>query len=289
MTCAAATAEPSAAALALAHLPPLREVIARHHLAAHRRLGQHFLLDLNLTRRIVRAAGAVQEGVVIEIGPGPGGLTRSLLEAGARVIAIEKDRRCIEALRELTEAAGGALTVIEGDATALDVRTLAPPPRRIVANLPYNVATPLLIGWLRNATDFASLTLMFQKEVADRLVARPGTAAYGRLSVIAQWRCEVHCAFGLDARAFTPPPKVASAVVTLTPRPLPLAEAEWGTLERVTAAAFGQRRKMLRASLRALGLDPAACGIEPTRRAEELDVEEFCRLARLLAATAATS
>ena len=276
-------------ASALAGLPALRDVIARHRLAADRRLGQHFLLDLNLTRRIVRAAGNVAEGTVIEIGPGPGGLTRCLLEAGARVIAIEKDRRCVEALAPLTAAAGGALTVIEGDALALDVRTLAPPPRRIVANLPYNVATPLLIGWLRTAADFAGLTLMFQKEVADRLAARPGTAAYGRLSVIAQWRCEVSTVFAVDARAFTPPPKVASAVVTLTPRPAPLAEAEWGALERVTAAAFGQRRKMLRGSLRVLGLDPAAVGIAPTRRAEELDVEEFCRLARLLAARTATS
>lgn len=282
---------PAAAAIgsALAGLPALRDVIARHRLAADRRLGQHFLLDLNLTRRIVRAAGAVTDGTVIEIGPGPGGLTRSLLEAGACVIAVEKDRRCVEALGPLMAAAGGALTVIEADAMTLDVRTLAPPPLRIVANLPYNVATPLLIGWLRDASDFAGLTLMFQKEVADRLAARPGTAAYGRLSVIAQWRCDVRYAFAVDARAFTPPPKVASAVVTLTPRPAPLAAAEWGALERVTAAAFGQRRKMLRGSLRALGLDPAAVGIAPTRRAEELDVEEFCRLARLLAASAVTT
>ena len=282
---------PAAAAIgsALAGLPALRDVIARHRLAADRRLGQHFLLDLNLTRRIVRAAGAVTDGTVIEIGPGPGGLTRSLLEAGACVIAVEKDRRCVEALGPLMAAAGGALTVIEADAMTIDVRTLAPPPLRIVANLPYNVATPLLIGWLRDASDFAGLTLMFQKEVADRLAARPGTAAYGRLSVIAQWRCDVCTVFAVDARAFTPPPKVASAVVTLTPRPAPLAKAEWGALERVTAAAFGQRRKMLRGSLRALGLDPAAVGIAPTRRAEELDVEEFCRLARLLAASAVTT
>lgn len=285
-----AVATPAAVAMgaALAQLPPLRAVIARHRLAAKRGLGQHFLLDLNLTRRIVRAAGDVTEGTVIEIGPGPGGLTRALLEAGACVVAVEKDPRCIAALNELAAAAGGRLQVIAADATAIDVRTLAPPPRRIVANLPYNVATPLLIGWLRDAADFAGLTLMFQKEVAERLAARPGEAAYGRLSVIAQWCCDVGFAFAVDARAFTPAPKVASAVVTLTPRSEPLFSAEWGALERVTAAAFGQRRKMLRGSLRALGLDPAAVGIEPTRRAEELDVEEFCRLARLLAAGTAT-
>ena len=273
---------------ALAQMPPLRAVIQRHALAARRTLGQHFLLDLNLTRRIVRVAGDVSEGAVIEIGPGPGGLTRALLEAGACVVAVEKDPRCIAALNEIAAVAAGRLQVIEADATLLDVRTLAAAPRRIVANLPYNVATPLLIGWLRNAADFAGLTLMFQKEVAERLAARPGTAAYGRLSVIAQWRCEVAYAFAVDSRAFTPPPKVASAVVTLTPRWAPLFAAEWEALERVTAVAFGQRRKMLRGSLRALGLDPAAVGIEPTRRAEELDVEAFCRLARLLAANTAS-
>lgn len=268
-------------------LPPLREIIRRYDLAARRSLGQHFLLDLNLTARIARAAGNLSTCSVIEIGPGPGGLTRSLLAAGAaRVHAIEKDSRCVAALAELAEVYPGRLVVVEADALSVDAASLAPPPRRIVANLPYNVATPLLIGWLRRIEDFASLTLMFQKEVADRLTAPPGSPAYGRLSVIAQWRTRPRFDFNVDARAFTPPPKVASAVVTLEPRTAPLAPASFAALERVTAAAFGQRRKMLRGSLKSLGLDPAAAGIDPTRRAEDLSVEEFCALARLLQAGA---
>ncbi|MGF1640032.1 MAG: 16S rRNA (adenine(1518)-N(6)/adenine(1519)-N(6))-dimethyltransferase RsmA [Rhodospirillales bacterium] len=265
-------------------LPPLREVIARHGLDARRSLGQHFLTDLNLTDRIARAAGDLTGVAVIEVGPGPGGLTRSLLAAGAPlVVAVEKDARCVAALNDLAVAFADRLRVVEADALTVDVRALAPPPRKIVANLPYNVGTPLLLGWLRDAGAFAGLTLMFQKEVADRLTARPGERTYGRLSVIAQWLCDVRHDFNVDARAFVPPPKVGSAVVTLVPRPRPLAEAAWATLEAVTAAAFGQRRKMLRGSLRALGLDPADCGIDPTRRAEELSVEEFCALARTLA------
>jgi 16S rRNA (adenine1518-N6/adenine1519-N6)-dimethyltransferase len=270
-------------------LPPLREVIARHGLDARRSLGQHFLMDLNLTDRIARAAGDLTRCSVVEIGPGPGGLTRSLLAANAPlVVAIEKDERCIAAVRELATAFPGRLQVVEADATTVDVRALAPAPRKIVANLPYNVATPLLLGWLRHADAFAGLTLMFQKEVADRLVAAPGGKSYGRLSVIVQWLCEVRHDFNVDSRAFVPPPKVGSSVVTLIPRPVPLAAAAWTMLETVTAAAFGQRRKMLRGSLKGLALDPAACGIDPTRRAEDLCVEEFCALARALQARGMT-
>ena len=270
-----------------AALPPLREVIRRHDLAAKHALGQHFLLDLNLTARIARAAGDLTSCSVIEIGPGPGGLTRSLLEAGARtLVAVEKDVRCVAALVELTAAYPSRLIALQADALGLDLASLAPAPRRIVANLPYNVAVPLLLGWLRQIDDFAGLTLMFQKEVADRLTAVPGSHSYGRLSVITQWLTRPRFEFNVDARAFTPPPKVTSAVVSLEPRPAPLAPADFVTLERVTAAAFGQRRKMLRGSLKALGIDPEAAGIAATRRAEELSVEEFCALSRLLAPTA---
>ena len=265
-------------------LPPLREVIRRHELAAKRALGQHFLLDSNLTDRIARAAGDLTACSVIEIGPGPGGLTRSLLAAGAgAVFAIEKDARCIAALRELAAAYPGRLFVLEADALDLDLAHLTPPPRRIVSNLPYNVATPLLLGWLRCVHDFLGMTLMFQKEVVDRMVASPGSRLYGRLSVITQWLTRPQFEFSVDARAFTPPPKVTSAVISLIPRPLPVAAASFSALERVTAAAFGQRRKMLRSSLKSLGIDPAAVGIDPTRRAEQLTVQELCALARLLA------
>ena len=254
-------------------------------------MGQHFLLDLNLCRRIARAAGdwAGDWGdvTVIEIGPGPGGLTRALLETGARkVLAVEKDSRCVAALRELSAAYPGRLEVIEADALGTDVQALTSPPRRVVANLPYNIATPLLLGWLRRITDFDGLTLMFQKEVAGRLVAQPGSKAYGRLSVITQWLAEVQHEFNVSKQAFTPRPKVASSVVSVIPRPAPLAPADWQALETVTAAAFGQRRKMLRSSLKplslglGLGLDLGALGIEPTARAEDLSVEEFCAIAR---------
>jgi len=264
-------------------LPPLREVIARHNLGARHSLGQHFLLDSNLCRRIATTAGDLGGRTVIEIGPGPGGLTRALLEAGARrVVAIEKDARCVGALRELAASFPDRLELIEADALEVDVTRLGPPPSRIVANLPYNVATPLLLRWLRQATAFESLTLMFQKEVADRLLARPRTKPYGRLSVITQWLCEVRPAFTVDRRAFTPPPKVTSSVVVLTPRLAPSAPASFKALEAVTAAAFGQRRKMLRASLRRLDVDLAGLGIDPAARAEELEVEAFCALARAL-------
>ncbi len=257
-------------------------MIARHVLRARNSLGQNFLLDLNLTARIARAAGAGPDMTALEIGPGPGGLTRALLDRGAAVIAVETDVRCLAALEEVGAAHPGRLTLIHADALAVDLPALAPPPRRIVANLPYNVATPLLLRWLGETGAYESLTLMFQKEVADRLAAGPGGKAYGRLSVLVQWLCEVRREFNVDRAAFTPPPRIMSSVVTLTPRPRPLAPARRGALEKVTQAAFGQRRKMLRASLRPLGLDPDALGIVPTLRAEDLPVEDFCALARAL-------
>jgi 16S rRNA (adenine1518-N6/adenine1519-N6)-dimethyltransferase len=267
-------------------LPPLREAIARHGLLADKSLGQHFLLDLNLCARIVRAAGDVTRGTTIEIGPGPGGLTRALLAAGAQVIAIEKDARCGPLLAELAAASAGKLEVVAADALKIDAAKLGEAPRRIVANLPYNVATELLFRWLADITAFESLTLMFQREVALRIAARPGTKAYGRVSIMAQWLCEVALALDVNPRAFTPPPRVDSTVVTLRPRPQPLAPADPATLVRVTAAAFGQRRKMLRQSLKSLGIDPmalcAAAAIDPTARAEVLTVVEFCALANAL-------
>lgn len=276
------------AVLARSELPPLREVIAEYGLSARRALGQHFLLDLNLTRRIARAAGGLEGVTVIEVGPGPGGLTRALLMEGAsRVIAIERDDRCVKALQDLAGAFPGRLEVVGADALEVDAAGLARKvrgPVKIVANLPYNVATPLLLHWLADVRAFESLTLMFQKEVAARLTAAPGTKPYGRLSVMAQWLCEAKALFDVRPSAFTPPPKVTSTVVRLVPRPRPLAEADRAALERVAAAAFGKRRKMLRTSLKSLGLDtPAlieAAGVDPSARAEELGVEEFCALAR---------
>jgi 16S rRNA (adenine1518-N6/adenine1519-N6)-dimethyltransferase len=275
-------------------LPPLREIIARHGLAAKQALGQNFLLDINLTRRIARAAAPLDEGTVIEIGPGPGGLTRALLLEGARrVVVIERDRRCLPALAELAAAFPGRLEIVPGDALEIEPADLAPAPRQIVANLPYNVATPLLLKWLARASDFTCLTLMFQKEVADRLTARPRSKDYGRLSILTQWLTEPRRLFDIPPRAFTPPPKVTSTVVQLIPRPDPLYPADRKALERVTAAAFGQRRKMLRQSLRALGCDTAALlaatGIPETARAEELDIEQFCALARAVAGKQGTT
>lgn len=269
----------------LARLPPLRETISAHGLDARKQLGQHFLLDLNLTRRIARAAGPLQEGTTIEIGPGPGGLTRALLMEGAgRVIAIEVDRRAIAALGELQQAAGGRLEIVEADALGIDVATLGPPPRRIVANLPYNISTPLLLRWLHDAGAIADMVLMFQKEVVDRLVAKPRSKAYGRLSVIAQHVCIVRPLFDIAPSAFVPPPKVTSSVVRLTPLPADQRLTDLAPLERVTAAAFGQRRKMLRGSLASLFDDPVSVlqglGLSPTARAEELAVSDFVRLAR---------
>ncbi len=270
-------------------LPPLREVIARYGIRARRQLGQHFLLDLNLCRRIVRAAGDLAGKTAVEIGPGPGGLTRALLETGAaRVIAIERDPRCVDALSDLSRRYGDRLHVVAGDALDVDVSALAGTDRiAIVANLPYNVATPLLIGWLRRVDSISAMTLMFQKEVAERIVAAPGTSAYGRLAVVAQWLCEAKRAFDVAPTAFVPPPRVTSTVVNLVPRDAPLAPADMATLETVTAAAFGRRRKMLRSALAGLVEDPetflAQEGIAPTARAETLPPEAFCALARGLA------
>ena len=269
-------------------LPPLRDVIRRFDLGARKSLGQNFLLDLNITRRIARAAAPLTDRSVIEIGPGPGGLTRALILEGARhVIAIERDRRCVAALAELAAAFPGKLTVIEGDALEIDAATLAPTPRKIVANLPYNIATALLLRWLDHVEAYESLTLMFQKEVALRLAALPRAKDYGRLSVLTQWLCEVRLVFDVPAQAFVPSPKVTSTVVRLTPRAAPLAPCRKEDLERVTAAAFGQRRKMLRQSLKSLGESDAlaalaAAGVPPTARAEELSVAEFCALARAM-------
>src|SRR5919108_2205372 len=269
-------------------LPPLRDVIAKYDLAARRALGQNFLLDLNLTGKIARAAGDLATGTTIEIGPGPGGLTRALLSHGAReVIAIERDARCLGALAEIAAAYPGRLTVIEGDALAVDCARLGAAPRRIVANLPYNIATPLIIKWLQQGAAFASLTVMVQKEVADRLIATPRTKDYGRLSILAQFLSRPRRLFDLPPRAFVPPPKVTSTVIELLPLPEPAFPARLADLERVTQAAFGQRRKMLRQSLRSLGGDTealmAAAEITPTARAEELTVAQFAALARALA------
>jgi 16S rRNA (adenine1518-N6/adenine1519-N6)-dimethyltransferase len=265
-------------------LPPLREVIARHGLAARHSLGQHFLLDGNLTDRIVREAGDLTGRHVIEVGPGPGGLTRSLLgSAAASITAIELDRRAVGAVAELARVAGERLQVIQGDALSIDTAKLVPAPRQVVANLPYNVASPLLVGWLRQAASFERLTLMFQQEVAERICAEPDTSAYGRLSVLTQWTCEASIVLRLPPAAFTPPPKVWSAVVSLTPhaeQPDPLLFAR---MEALTAAAFGQRRKMLRGSLRAIGGEELLirAGIAGERRAETLSIAEFDRLVRL--------
>lgn len=272
-------------------LPPLRDVIRRHGLAARKALGQNFLLDLNLTRRIARGAAPLAHFNVIEIGPGPGGLTRALLLEGARrVIAVERDQRCLPALAELATAFPGRLEIVSGDALAIDPTTLTSAPRKIVANLPYNIATPLLIAWLPRIGAFADFTLMFQKEVALRLAAKPGSSEYGRLSVLTQWFAYVERLFDVAPTAFVPPPKVTSTVVRLAPRPAPQAPCDQDALERVTAAAFGQRRKMLRQSLKSLGdatrlLRDAM--VEPTARAADLTVTEFCALARALTTAAA--
>ena len=272
----------------MADLPTLAATVAHHGLAARKSLGQHFLLDEALCARIARLAGDLPGRHVLEVGPGPGGLTRALLAAGAdHVHAVELDSRAVAALAELSDAHPGRLTVTEADALRIDPVTMMPAPRRIIANLPYNVGSPLLIGWLARAGEFESMTLMFQQEVAERIVAAPDTEGYGRMAVAAQWRCEAHLVLRLPPGAFSPPPKVWSAVVHLVPhatQPDPiLARA----MERVTAAAFGQRRKMLRGSLKSLGNAEAllaGAGIEPTRRAETLSVAEFETLARGLLA-----
>ncbi|MCL6706819.1 16S rRNA (adenine(1518)-N(6)/adenine(1519)-N(6))-dimethyltransferase RsmA [Pseudomonas sp. R2.Fl] len=273
---------------ALDGLPPLREVIARHGLDARKALGQNFLLDLNLTQKIARTAGDLTEATVIEVGPGPGGLTRAILALGAKkVIAIERDARCLPALAEIGEHYPGRLEVIEGDALKVDFEALAPAgPVKIIANLPYNVGTQLLVNWLlpRAWPPFwQSLTLMFQKEVGQRIVAREDDDHYGRLGVLCGWRTEAHMTFDVPPQAFTPPPKVTSTVVHLVPRQTPL-PCDAGKLEKVTHAAFGQRRKMLRQSLKPLGGEAllTKAGIDPARRAETLSVEEFVALANLI-------
>ena len=274
-------------------LPPLREVIARHGLSARKSLGQNFLMDLNLTGRIARASGPLEGAVVAEIGPGPGGLTRALLAGGAaRVIAVERDRRCLAALEEIAAHWAGRLEIVEGDALEVDLAarvTAAGGQGRIVANLPYNIGTELFTRWMTPEAWppwWRSLTLMFQREVAERITAAPGSKAYGRLAVLAQWRAEARIRFEVPPRAFTPPPNVTSAVVHVVPTE-PRAEVPVRALERVTAAAFGQRRKMLRQSLKGLGGDAAplleAAGIDGTRRAETLTIDEFLALAAHLA------
>lgn len=267
-------------------LPPLREVIARHGLSASKALGQNFLFDGQLLARIAAVPGDLLEAEVLEVGPGPGGLTRALLAAGARVTAIERDRRCIPALAELAEAYPAMLRVIEGDALAIDAPALFQNKPHIVSNLPYNIGTALLVRWLSGAWQpwWRSLTLMFQKEVADRIVAAPDTSAYGRLAVLAQWRSTARIAMPVHRSAFTPPPKVMSAVVHIAPATAPDGVA-FATLERLTAAAFGQRRKMLRQSLKGVaGAQEAmdVVGIDSKRRAETLSVAEFVALSRTL-------
>ena len=276
----------------LSSLPPLRDIIAAHELRTRKSLGQHFLCDLNLTRRIVDVAGDLSGCTVFEIGPGPGGLTRALVESEATaVIAIEKDDRCIAALANVVEAAKGKLRLISGDALKTSLPTLAPAPRAIVANLPYNVGTEMLLEWLHEIDNYRSLTLMFQSEVVDRICAAPHSKAYGRLSVIAQFCCTVKRVLDVPAAAFSPPPKVDSAVVHLTPRPDRPTDISLGTLGKVTAAAFGQRRKMLRSSLKPLGGEELLnrAGIDPTLRAENLSLADFETLARLTAPTSAAS
>ncbi|APR52785.1 16S rRNA (adenine(1518)-N(6)/adenine(1519)-N(6))-dimethyltransferase RsmA [Sphingomonas koreensis] len=269
-------------------LPPLREVIRNHGLSASKALGQNFLFDSQLLDRIARVPGDLEGREVFEVGPGPGGLTRALLQAGAKVTAVERDRRCIPALAELGEAFPGKLTVIEGDALEVDAPSLFAGKPHIASNLPYNIGTALTVGWLSATWQpwWASLTLMFQKEVAERIVAAPGTGAYGRLAVLAQWRSSAKIAMPVHRSAFTPPPKVMSAVVHIVPGEEP-AGVKLAVLEKLTGAAFGQRRKMLRQSLKAIpGAVEAAesIGIDPTRRAETVSVDEFVALARTLSA-----
>lgn len=272
-------------------LPPLREVIKRHQLSARKSLGQNFLLDLNLTARIARAAGPLDDATVIEIGPGPGGLTRALLALGAkRVIVIERDERAVAALEEISARYPGRLHIVNDDAMQFDPRPLLGNDRaKIVANLPYNIATTLLIGWLSTEPWppwFDMMVLMFQREVAERIVAHDDEEAYGRLAILANWRAETKILFDISPAAFVPPPKVTSSVVRLIPRAQPL-PCDRKSLEQVAAAAFGQRRKMLRQSLKSLGADPArltaAAGIDPTRRAETIPVAGFVAMARELA------
>ena len=274
-------------------LPPLKDVISKHKLSAKKSLGQNFLLDLNLTSKIARYAGNLEQSDVLEIGPGPGGLTRSLLNEGARkVVAIEKDTRCIAALEEVQTRFTGKLKIVEGDALSTEVRQYLTHPVQIIANLPYNIGTELLVRWLNSTTwpsFWQSMTLMFQKEVANRIVASPGSKAYGRLSVMAQWRCNTKIAFNIPATAFTPPPKVESSIVHFEALKEPRFPAEVKKLEFVVSKAFNQRRKMLRGALKGHfknveeGL--LAIGVVPTKRAENVTIQEFCLMAQILVRT----
>jgi 16S rRNA (adenine1518-N6/adenine1519-N6)-dimethyltransferase len=277
-------------------LPPLRDVIAAHGLAAKKSLGQNFLLDLNLTRKIARAAGPLDDSTIYEVGPGPGGLTRALLMEGARhVVAVERDERCLPALAEIAAAFPRRLDVFSDDALRIDEAGRLQGPVRIAANLPYNIGSALLVKWLTQESwppFWQSATLMFQREVAERLVARPGSKAYGRLSILTQWRARAKILFDVSPRAFTPPPKVTSAIVRLEPLAEPVAPARLADLEAVTAAAFGQRRKMLRQSLKSLAPQTEAfiraAGLDPTARAEQLSIADFAGLARQLRAATAS-
>ena len=274
-------------------LPALREIIAANDLSARKSLGQNFLLDLNLTAKIARQAGPLDGCDILEIGPGPGGLTRGLLAEGARfILAIEKDRRCLTALHQISNAYPERLTVLEGDALSIDPLQYLTPPIKVAANLPYNIGTELLIRWLTPPQwppFWTSLTLMFQREVADRIVAQPGSKAYGRLALLAQWRCDPQIVMSLPPEAFTPPPKISSAVVHFTALPAPRFPADPKVLERVIAMAFNQRRKMLRSALKGLGPDIedrlVAAGLKPTERAEQVSLEGFCNLARQIQRT----
>lgn len=275
-------------------LPPLREVIATHNLRAERKFGQNFILDLNLTQRIARAGGSLSDCTVIEIGPGPGGLTRGLLMSGARkVIVIEADARFLPALEDIKTAYPDRLEIVQGDALQISPDAVTPEPYRIISNLPYNIATPLFTGWLENswrdgvwAPRFLSMTLMFQKEVAQRIAAAPGTDHFGRLSVLTGWLTQARILFDVDRQVFVPPPNVTSSIMHVEPRAQPLAPADPRVFSQVTAAAFGQRRKMLRASLKKICASPSAvlgdAQIAETKRAEQLEIEEFCTLARLI-------
>ena len=275
-------------------LPPLREVIATHNLRAERKFGQNFILDLNLTQRIARAGGNLSDCTVIEIGPGPGGLTRGLLMSAARkVIVIEADTRFLPALEDIKTAYPDRLEIVQGDALQISPDDVTPEPYRIISNLPYNIATPLFTGWLENswrdgvwAPRFLSMTLMFQKEVAQRIAAAPGTDHFGRLSVLTGWLTQARILFDVDRQVFVPPPNVTSSIVHVEPRAQPLAPADLGVFSQVTTAAFGQRRKMLRASLKKICASPSSvlgdAQIAETKRAEQLEIEEFCTLARLI-------
>lgn len=271
-------------------LPPLRDVIAEYQISAKKNLGQNFLLDLNLTSKIARSAGQLAEHTIIEIGPGPGGLTRGLLMEGAKkVIAVERDERVLPALAQISKAYPGRLQVISDDALQVDWKKIVDGPVKIVANLPYNIATHLLVGWLTTEPWppwFNSLTLMFQKEVAERIVAKSGNKTFGRLSVLSQWRTDAQKLFDVPPRAFTPAPKVTSSIVHITPHQNPVFDCEISVLEAITKAAFGQRRKMLRASLKSILSNPQQvlenAGIDPTLRAEQLEIKDFCNLAKLL-------